>query len=461
MIDLIKMTDVKVGKVKGQALWLQQGFQIDQYLISTESDQTNMPAWADCYCSWGIGGSGRAVYFNGLSVKGAGKTPFANENAGTYGTGLLSLKDAVIEALYLEMLYRLFGRGIRVKGFALLEKSVPTHPAFFELSPERKAQALAKPEFEFADNAALLVRDFPLRISHLNQINYEQAPTFLGYEPSVDRYSMIEDLVKRTLASVATLWARRISIGGSPIDNFDVAGQIFDTGSMSVKPDFRNTSASSMGVAFWDELLEAGNQAATVLLQRAAPWKSTADYSTGYQRIQSQVESWAKQARERASLQIIGLSEAEIQSLYAKKPVETAAFTEKWVEWLKTGTELLDFGVSRDDFYFSQEYGWRDRIPLIGNDFRAMALELAKGKSSDETLAALWSPLFAVLKKSQAREKACAAMNRDVSAELRGAPEVMTMLRKLQQSGQLNQSSVTELIESRLAIFNESIGYKA
>ncbi len=181
-------------------------------------------------------GSGRAAILNGAFVKGIGPTTLVNNDRPYYSTGGLTITDAVIEAIYLEAISRLFPDAIRPLSISFTNKMERLN---LESAIDNGYNVNDVPLDRRIDHGALLVRDIPLRISHLYPMKLSRSEImdhFVSYNPEIknDKHCfIIKNYIIKVSNYLAVLFINRFSVGTTAISNISIQGVPFDTASSS------------------------------------------------------------------------------------------------------------------------------------------------------------------------------------------------------------------------------------
>lgn len=208
----------------------------------------NEYAVADRYGGWGIGGnggSGRAVVFRGVHLKGVGRTPLIGDTTDKqHVSGGAYLEEAVRETIWGEILRSELPWGaVGTKAIidTLLDQHWPPDPDVrFPIDRERRV---------------IIVREIPLRLAHFQRASYFTGPDHLAGPGDVDRVVHNRQMLERRfgVADVAALvrqfwerWAEqcgymfamRLAHGPPAPSNISLDGRLLDFGGMCSLPDW-------------------------------------------------------------------------------------------------------------------------------------------------------------------------------------------------------------------------------
>lgn len=209
--------------------------------------------WVDRYGTTGVkayGGSGRAGLVNDAQVKGIGATQFVDPRADrAHAHGRLSLREAVKECVYSVVASELFPFGA-VETLAIIA-----------LGEGIRGEGLE-------EQAALLVRPFSVRASHLQRATGYAEPGQEAASHSRDvqrvrdmvrlvergrRIHFLKMFVSRLASQVAYSHLYGWFGGGVLSSNFTLTARMIDFGAACFVPSWRRSEFNSFGPAFGDE----------------------------------------------------------------------------------------------------------------------------------------------------------------------------------------------------------------
>lgn len=229
--------------------WILEHF---AYQIAPSGAQASK-AWFDVdrYGCTGLkyyGGSGRAGVVNGLQVKGIGATPLVDPDADAdHSHGLLSLREAILEAVYSVAASRAFPYGA-VQSIAII-----------------RAPRTVDDRFGAVRRAALMVRPFQVRPCHL-----QRAVGFTSEQPELahlDDVRRVREYFGRyadnggELSKFASVLGSQVAMahllswfgGGFYSSNICLNGQLIDFAAATILPSWTRAPKDATGPMFGDE----------------------------------------------------------------------------------------------------------------------------------------------------------------------------------------------------------------
>ena len=432
---MIKLHPFQVKKIQACPLWSEGAFAFEDYSYHVLGTSDPITVSADQYLGNGdTYGAGRAAIVNGYYVKGIGKTPLATAPDYYYATGELCLTDGIKEVIYLSLIKHLFDDAI--KPMALM--SLP-HNAERNLSGSARLglDLNSFSQTKLYDIGCLLVREFPLRYSHVFLADDPMA-FLLQHRPilaNLSPFEMFKTLLTELVRKQVILNIHRISTGYAVYDNFDIYGNIVDTTIFTVKPDFRNTFTESKHIAFLSQTL-----------MYAANFKGLFEEYLFFQVFDLDTDELANNLWAEESYRLLGLSSSENRLLNDQIPDEYKIFRQELVRVIKQkaylkGSDLWDCADA--NLYAA----------VIGVNPREFFPSILKNACEIQELNTLWKPIEKVLPTTQERLERCILVNCDLSSELRNEPELDLQIQKLLRG---RRSEIPTFINQKIALIKAS-----
>lgn len=395
---------------------------VAKYAVCTTTAETDLVGKVTYYGHTNQTGDGRTVHVDNVSIKGCGITPLTALDNRWYGSGELPLTEAVTDYINLSLWNHLFPDSPKPYGVILLDGLTQrNHSGADQAGVDYK-------EFEerwLLDKKALLIREYPVRLAALKHNNKDGSWDFLrSKHPDItttDCYRWAMCWFNKAAARSAELWVRRLSVSGSPYDNYDIYGNCFDLTSAVPKRDFRNTYFTNLQVGLWDDLLSASVMLLGHILDVAQGvlWRSQSPSRDRFERMLSDCPGIINYWRQQKVCKLLGLTDNDIAKLSSEKPVEFDIFTNALVNWLKP--PIYTTGMS--DFHNTYSVPEID-VNAVGNDFRKLALELPSGRSNETELSELWSVLVEGVTLTEGFKERAIAITTDVVPMARMSPEI-------------------------------------
>lgn len=312
---------VQLRKKTCRNLWSAPNMDPESFHYHVDGDGEVLEGQADRY---GMLGSGRAAILNGGLVKGIGPTPLVNKERYYYSTGGLIVTDAVIEVIYLEALSRILSDAIKPLALSITDEMEEIN---LEFAIESGYNLEDVPLDRKVDHGALLVREIPIRISHIYPMELsrdEIIAFFVDHNPDIDdkKYcKIIQNFIRKVSDILAVLFINRFSIGTTAISNFSIHGVPFDTASSSFLRDFRNCWISSGKIPVWEENKVILNDLVSYIVDFLGILDIT-DIDAAVEMIDETYEKvdeiWESSLK-RASLLMLGLTLEEIDELNSQE----------------------------------------------------------------------------------------------------------------------------------------------
>lgn len=433
---MIKLHPFEVKRINAAPLWsLDEDFPFENYSFHTKGEGEATTVYADQYLGISkLYGAGRAALVEGHYVKGIGRTPLTTSPDYYYATGELCLTDGIKEVIYLSLIKQIFPDAIKPLGLIVLP-----HNAEKNLSGAAKLglDLNSFSQDKIYDIGCLLIREFPIRYSHVF-IADDPMAFLLMLRPilaDLSPYEMFKTLLTELVRKQVILNIHRISTGYAVYDNFDIWGNIVDTTIFTVKPDFRNTFTESKHVLFLSQTI-----------MYAANFKGLFESNLFFQTFDFDTDKLANDLWIEEIHRLLGITAQENRDLIAKIPYEYREFCKAVVSLIKQQAYLngLDTWDCADDTLFT---------PVIGVNPRTFFPAILNNVCPDPHIAQLWKPVVQALPTSDKRLEHCILVNCDLSSELRNEPELDIQIKKL-LSG--SRSEIPTFINEKIALIKAS-----
>lgn len=394
----MKICSIKIPAYgcRGRTLWTQVGFDASAFAVKTTGSQEVGEFEVDEYL---YSGAGRSALYNGVYLKGIGKTPFVNEERPDYATGTVTLTDAMVEVINLTAIQRWFPKSIKPKAIILTnDKVVP--------NLESASKSVINNARDW-DHGCILARDFPERLTHLLPFEKLESDEILKMfsdknpELPVDTvWGFWRAWARKCANQFAFLLFNRFSMGGTHVGNFDMSGIPFDLATATFVNDFRNVYTVAGGVSIWDE----GKEALVYMLKHIAAIYKKSNYNNSQLlgMAHNEVNDIWNDALYDNCVTLLGITSKDIEHLH---PLKVLRLKSTLLSYLKQDT----ITYPQYDVYTS----YYENPELVGYDFMAEIPKLVTGSgvTSSGELNAAWYELNYALNEAQRRkmERACSS----------------------------------------------------
>lgn len=387
------------------------------------------------------GGAGRACIWDGIYLKGVGRTPLVNDARPDYATGKNSMTEGIIEILNLVAVHRWFPESVRPLGIFLGEE---------QCRPNLEGQNVdSHPEHMLVDDSSLVARTIPYRVAHFFQSSLTSDELYLElkrYNPQLNetnKTTFYVEYAKMVANKLAFLFINRFSIGGTHIGNFGVNGLPFDLAAATFLGDFRNCYTTAQNVPIWEESYMALQQIMDALLSLNVD-KGYAPNELYCFIFDELPDVWATALRYNAC-RMVGLDDTQMSKL---DPIKLAALGDEIVEYLAKDTaSFLPCDVYTAYYEFP---------PTLGNDFKTELPALLEGGfTASQGLNAAWSNLgFLPTFDTKAR---CKKICSDRTGLIHEIGVVFDCRQARKDNGRVSRDQYQQILSKFLAIINKEL----